>query len=58
MHDRLPAVIITGDTDPEFMRKMAQRRITVVHKPFDIDRLQQSINELAEAPAETSTSRG
>ena len=36
----LPALLITGDTDPKLMRSMADRGILVQHKPVDIDSLQ------------------
>jgi PAS domain S-box-containing protein len=33
----IPAVLITGDTDPELMRSMDRRGIVVRHKPLEID---------------------
>ena len=46
----LPAVIITGDTDPKLMASMAGHGVSVLHKPVDIARLQRSLAELT-APA-------
>lgn len=40
MHgDWLPAFIVTGDTDPLLVRSMADRGITVLHKPIDLEDL-------------------
>jgi CheY-like chemotaxis protein len=36
----LPAVLITGDTDPRLLRSMADRGIIVLHKPLDMDALE------------------
>lgn len=36
----LPALLITGDTDPSMVRNMADQGITVQYKPLQIDRLQ------------------
>lgn len=44
--DRLPALLITGDTDPKLMRSMADRGIIVQHKPLEIDALQVCIAQL------------
>ena len=41
----LPALLITGDTDPKLMRSMADRGILVQHKPVDIDSLQLCISQ-------------
>lgn len=35
----LPAIIVTGDTDPRLMRSMADRGIVVLHKPIDMETL-------------------
>jgi len=61
---QLPALIITGDTDPEVIRRMARKRIVVLHKPVSLDVLRRRIAELtgamakvpgnAEQPLETS----
>ncbi len=39
----LPALIITGDTDPQLMRSMAAQGIAVEHKPLDFSALQRCI---------------
>lgn len=41
----LPAVIITGDTDPDVMRSMAERGIAIQYKPVEIGDLLARINE-------------
>jgi PAS domain S-box-containing protein len=38
--EKLPALLITGDTDPIIMRSMADRGILVQHKPLEIETLQ------------------
>lgn len=42
----LPAIIITGDTDPELMRGMLNRGIVVHHKPVEFAVLQSTMAEL------------
>ena len=44
--DTLPAIIITGDTDPNLLRSMADRGILVQHKPLDLDALHAAIGGL------------
>ena len=44
--DQLPALLITGDTDPKLMRSMADRGIVVQHKPLDIEALQLCIEHV------------
>ncbi len=44
--ETLPAMLITGDTDPKLMRSMADRGIIVQHKPVEIEALQACINGL------------
>jgi PAS domain S-box-containing protein len=39
----LPAIIVTGDTDPKLMRTMASKGIAVQHKPLRIESLQACI---------------
>jgi DNA-binding NtrC family response regulator len=39
----LPAIIITGDTDPALLRTMRQRGIEILYKPVDMDALNASI---------------
>lgn len=41
--DNLPALLITGDTDPKLIRSMADRGIVVQHKPFKSETLQASL---------------
>jgi len=42
----VPAVIITGDTEPALIGSMAARGITVLHKPLDLDALQTCLQAL------------
>jgi CheY-like chemotaxis protein len=42
----LPALIITGDTDPAVIRRMTEHRISVQHKPLDLDALRTRIAAL------------
>jgi PAS domain S-box-containing protein len=46
--DSLPAMLITGDTDPVLMRSMADRGIVVLHKPLMIETLLSSIEKATE----------
>ncbi len=41
----LPALIITGDTDPNLMRNMAEQGIIILHKPLEFDELHAHIEE-------------
>lgn len=45
--DNLPAIIITGDTDPKLIASMAGRGVSVLHKPLDMNELQAHLDELA-----------
>ena len=45
----LPALIITGDTDPRVLRRMAGKGVRVQHKPIDIEMLFANIAELTAA---------
>jgi len=47
----LPALIITGDTDPELTRKMAGQGIEVLFKPLAVEVLQASIRQAVERGA-------
>ena len=47
----LPALLVTGDTDPQLLRSMASRNIIVMHKPVDLDALQACLQRLAGGPA-------
>jgi PAS domain S-box-containing protein len=53
--DDLPAIIITGDTDPELMRSMAGKGIDMEYKPLSFGNLQAHIERLVSAhgPAPT-----
>ena len=42
----LPALIITGDSDPQLMRSMADRGIVVQHKPLEFEALQTCIMQM------------
>ena len=44
----LPALIITGDTDPELVRSMAKRGIAIQYKPLKMDTLQAFIGKATE----------
>jgi PAS domain S-box-containing protein len=44
----LPAMLITGDTDPALMRQMAKNGITVQHKPLNMEGLCGALAELTE----------
>lgn len=41
--DKLPAVILTGDTDPAIMAEMSRHGILIEHKPIEIDALEACI---------------
>jgi len=45
---QLPAIILTGDTDPALIRSMAARGIAVHSKPLQMDRLQMAISQVTE----------
>jgi PAS domain S-box-containing protein len=47
----LPAVIITGDTDPALLRSLAEKRIAIQHKPVEFDVLLTRIKEVMKRPA-------
>jgi len=44
----LPAVLITGDTDPQVLRTMTRRGIAVQHKPLELEHLLHCLAELTE----------
>jgi len=46
---QLPAFLITGDTDPKLLRRMTDRGIVVLHKPLDLQTLQDCIEALTDA---------
>jgi signal transduction histidine kinase len=42
----LPAILITGDTDPTLMRSLSERGIVVLHKPLELETLRATIEDL------------
>jgi len=42
----LPAILITGDTDPALLRRMTEGGIVVLHKPLDLETLQAYLEDL------------
>lgn len=42
----LPAILLTGDTDPDLLRSMTDRGIVVLHKPLDLETLHASLRDL------------
>jgi two-component system, sensor histidine kinase len=59
MGSGVPAILITGDTDPALVRNMAERGIVVLHKPLDLAALETYIEDLrhANSAATTNVSR-
>lgn len=55
----LPALIMTGETDPEFMRTIAEHGVAVIHKPVELAVLNSRLVALTEAlpPAGVTTAR-
>ncbi len=51
----LPAIIISGDTDPLLLRRMNDRGIVVLHKPLDLEELQAYLEDLS-YPANATSS--
>ncbi len=49
--DDLPAIILTGDTDPKLMRSMTGKGIAILHKPVEIDALLARMEEAIGRPA-------
>jgi FixJ family two-component response regulator len=43
----VPAILVTGDTDPKLVRSMADRGIVVLHKPVDMEDLAACLEYLA-----------
>ena len=41
----LPAIVITGDTDPALIRRMERQAVRLAHKPLDIDGLRAVLGE-------------
>ncbi len=52
----LPAIILTGDTDPNLMRHMAAQGVAMLHKPVEFDELQARIEETLKGPTRVETS--
>jgi CheY-like chemotaxis protein len=42
----LPALIITGDTDPAIIRSLATKQISIMHKPLQLELLRAKLAEL------------
>ncbi|MEJ0035401.1 MAG: ATP-binding protein [Gammaproteobacteria bacterium] len=47
----IPALLITGDTDPDQIRKITASGLAVLHKPLREDELHDAISALAKPPA-------
>lgn len=43
----LPAILITGDTDPQLLRRMADQGIVVLHKPMALETLLTYLKDMA-----------
>ena len=43
---QLPALLLTGDTDPNLVRSMAERDIVILHKPVDLETLKAYLEDL------------
>lgn len=44
----LPALIVTGDTDPAIIRSMTAKQISVMHKPLELEVLREKLAALTE----------
>ncbi len=53
----MPAILMTGDTDPAVIRSMADRGVVVLHKPVDLEMLQRCIDGLTEGTAQRRAAR-
>lgn len=53
---KVPAILITGDTDPQVIREVVQQGVVVLHKPLQMDALLQAI--LNETKAESAAEMG
>ena len=49
--DAVPAILITGDTDPNLVRSMTERGIIVLHKPLEFETLQKCVEDLTRQAA-------
>ncbi len=47
-NSKLPAILVTGDTNPAIIRRMAEKGITVHHKPVDLDALRSTIADITQ----------
>jgi PAS domain S-box-containing protein len=47
----LPAIIITGDTDPKLMRRMGKEGVVILHKPVELEDLEERIEEAMRRPS-------
>lgn len=45
--ETLPALLITGDTDPVLLREMNRRGVAMLHKPLDIEDLQTHLERIS-----------
>lgn len=45
-HSALPAILITGGTDPKVLRSMSERDIVVVNKIVDMETFQAYIEDM------------
>jgi PAS domain S-box-containing protein len=44
--NELPAILITGDTDPKLLRSMSERGVVILHKPVGLDTLRAYIENM------------
>lgn len=49
----LPAILLTGDTDPRLVRSMADRGVAVLHKPVNLDTLHTLLKEATSSSMRT-----
>jgi CheY-like chemotaxis protein len=42
--DDLPAILVTGDLDPQIQTRAAEQNIRVMHKPIDRDQLLRALH--------------
>lgn len=49
--EHLPALLVTGDTDPALLRNLASDGIVVLHKPVDVDYLHAQMAQLTQSPS-------
>ena len=51
--ETLPAIIISGDTDPALLRQMNEHDVVVLHKPLDPEELEAYLEELSDPASAT-----